>query len=147
MPGRQSAKVKATLTEVESQPRLCWHGTTRGDRVFTGTPEGSSSIHGRTAPCCSPCVEEIIGRFFPMFWAEMWSAVQHHDNLSAGLKSAASDVCPVWYATVRIRGPFGYDEFFRGFRRLARRASLRFAADRESAGPAFRRARSCARKD
>jgi len=89
MPRRPSAKVKATITELDPERRFCWHGNIGGDRFFAGPrafeiapqPDGSVLVTH---------VETVTGLFFPVFSAIMGSAIQeHHDNLNAALKDRA----------------------------------------------------------
>lgn len=89
MPGRPSAKVKATLTEVEPGRRLCWHGSIAGDRFFSGSrqfdiegqPDGTTRVTH---------VEDVSGAFFPVFRLLMGSAIdKHHTGLNAALKDRA----------------------------------------------------------
>ena len=89
MPGRPSAKVRATVTEVEPERRLCWHGTMGGKRIFAGTrtfelePQPNGTV-------LFTHVEEVTGVLFPLFRALMGPAVQrHHDNLGAALTRRA----------------------------------------------------------
>jgi hypothetical protein len=85
MPGRPSAKVKATLTEVEPGRRLCWHGNVGADWVFSGTrqfvldPQADGTV-------LVAYVEDVRGVLFPVFSAVMGPAIQqHHDNLNDAL--------------------------------------------------------------
>ena len=91
MPRRPSAKVKATITELDPERRFSWHGTIGGDRFFSGTrefeidpqPDGTVVTH----------IETVTGLFFPVFRAIMGSAIQeHHDNLNAALKDRAESL-------------------------------------------------------
>lgn len=89
MPGRPSAKVKATLTEVVPERRLCWHGNVGGDRVFAGTrkfeidPQPNGTV-------LFTHVEDVSGLLFPLFRALMGPGIQlHHNNLNAALKQRA----------------------------------------------------------
>ena len=94
MPGRPSAKVKATLTEVVPERRLCWHGAVGGDRVFAGTrtfeidpqPDGTVLVTH---------IEDVTGLLYPIFRLVMGSAIQeHHDNLNTALKDRAENMVP-----------------------------------------------------
>jgi hypothetical protein len=89
MPGRPSAKVKATITELVPDRRFSWHGNIGGDRFFSGTrefeideqPDGTVQVTH---------VETVTGLLFPVFRAVMGSAIQkHHDNLNAALTARA----------------------------------------------------------
>jgi hypothetical protein len=89
MPGRPSAKVMATLTEVEPLSRLCWHGNVGADWLFSGTreftlePQPDGTVHVTH-------VEDVRGLLFPVFRAVMGSAIQHHhDGLNEALKRRA----------------------------------------------------------
>ena len=89
MPGRPSAKVKATLTEVVPERRLCWHGNVGGDRVFAGTREFEIDPQPDGTVLFTH-VEDVSGLLFPVFRALMGSAIQlHHDNLNNALKQRA----------------------------------------------------------
>ena len=92
MPRRPSAKVKATITELDPERRFRWHGNIGGDRLFAGTrqfdidpqPDGSVLVTH---------VETVTGLLFPVFRAVMGSAIQeHHDNLSTALKDRAENM-------------------------------------------------------
>jgi hypothetical protein len=89
MPGRPSAKVKATLTEVEPGRRLCWHGNVGGDWLFAGTREFNLD----PAPDGSVLVthaEIVTGLLVPLFRAVMGPAIQqHHDGLNEALNRRA----------------------------------------------------------
>ena len=90
MPGRPSAKVKATLTEVEPQRRLCWHGTIGGDWLFAGTREFDIDPQPDGTVLVTH-VETVTGALFPVFRAVMGGAIQqHHDNLNAALTERAA---------------------------------------------------------
>ena len=89
MPGRPSANVKATVTELQPGRRLVWHGNVGGDRIFRGTrtfdlapqPDGTVLVTH---------IEDVGGLLFPVFKAVMGSAIQaHHDNLNQALKDRA----------------------------------------------------------
>lgn len=91
MPGRPSAKVSATLTEVEPGRRLCWHGNVGGDWFFAGTrefviePEPDGTVRFTH-------VEDVSGLLFPVFRLIMGPAIKkHHDGLSAALKARAEN--------------------------------------------------------
>ena len=89
MPGRPSAKVKATLTEVVPERRLCWHGNVRGDRVFAGTREFVVDPQPDGTVLFTH-VEDVTGVLFPVFRAVMGPAIQqHHENLNEALKRRA----------------------------------------------------------
>ena len=89
MPGRPSAKVKATLTEVVPERRLYWHGNVVGDRVFAGTREFEIDPQPDGTVLFTH-VEDVSGLLFPVFRALMGSAIQlHHDNLNNALKQRA----------------------------------------------------------
>ncbi len=92
MPGRPSAKVKATLTEVEPGRRLCWHGNVGADWVFAGTrqfvldPQADGTV-------LVTHVENVRGVLFPVFSAVMGPAIQqHHDNLNEALTRRGESV-------------------------------------------------------
>ena len=89
MPGRPSAKVKARLTEVVPERRLCWHGNVGADWLFSGTrtfdldpqPDGTVLVTH---------VEDVRGLLVPLFRTVMGPAIQqHHDNLNEALKRCA----------------------------------------------------------
>lgn len=89
MPGRPSAKVNATLTEVVPERRLYWHGNVVGDRVFAGTREFEIDPQPDGTVLFTH-VEDVSGLLFPVFRALMGSAIQlHHDNLNNALKQRA----------------------------------------------------------
>jgi hypothetical protein len=89
MPGRPSAKVKARLTEVVPERRLCWHGNVGGDRVFAGTREFDIDPQPDGTVLFTH-VEDVTGLLFPVFRAVMGQAIQeHHDNLNEALKRRA----------------------------------------------------------
>ena len=89
MPGRPSAKVKATLTELVPERRLCWHGNVGGDRVFAGTREFDITPQADGTVLFTH-VEDVSGMLFPVFRAAMGPAIQqHHDNLDTALKQRA----------------------------------------------------------
>jgi hypothetical protein len=92
MPRRPSAKVKATITELDPGRRFSWHGNIGVDRFFAGTrefeidpqPDGSVLVTH---------VETVPGLIFPVFRAVMGSAIQeHHDNLNTALKDRAENL-------------------------------------------------------
>ena len=92
MPHRPSAKVKATITELDPERRFSWHGNVGGDRFVAGTrefeidpqPDGTVQVTH---------VETVTGLLFPVFRAIMGSAIQeHHDNLNTALKSRAENM-------------------------------------------------------
>jgi len=89
MPGRPSANVKATVTDLQPGRRFAWHGNVGGDRIFQGTrsfdlepqPDGTALVTH---------IEDVGGLLFPVFKALMGSAIQaHHDNLNKALKNRA----------------------------------------------------------
>ena len=89
MPGRPSAKVKATLTEVVPGRRLCWHGNVGANWLFSGTrtfeldPQSDGTV-------LVTHIEDVRGVLFPVFRAAMGPAIQqHHDNLNEALKRRA----------------------------------------------------------
>jgi hypothetical protein len=89
MPGRPSARVKAKLTELVPERRLCWHGNVGGDRIFAGTREFDIAPQPDGTVLLTH-VEDVSGLLFPVFRAVMGSAIQqHHDNLNAALKERA----------------------------------------------------------
>ena len=92
MPRRPSAKVKATITQLEPERRFGRHGNIGGDRFFSGTrefeiePQPDGTVHVTHA-------ETVTGLFFPVFRAVMGSAIQeHHDNLNTALKDRAENM-------------------------------------------------------
>jgi hypothetical protein len=86
MPGRPSAKVTATLTEVVPERRLCWHGSVGGDRVFAGTREFQLDPQPDGTVLFTH-VEDVSGLLFPLLRALMRPAIQlHHDDVNAALK-------------------------------------------------------------
>ena len=89
MPGRPSVNVKAQLTEVVPERRLCWHGSVGGDRLFAGTRE--FVIEPRPdGTVLFTHVEDVSGLLFPVFHVVMGGAIQrHHDDLNAALKDRA----------------------------------------------------------
>lgn len=89
MPGRPPAKVKAKLTEVVPERRLCWHGNVGGDRLFAGTREFVIDPQPDDTVLFTH-VEDVTGLLFPAFRAVMGGAIQrHHDNLDVALKDRA----------------------------------------------------------
>lgn len=89
MPRRPSAKVKATLTDLEPQRRFRWHGNVGGDRFFAGTrelvleaqPDGSTWVTH---------TETVTGLLFPVFRLMMGGAIQeHHDGFNSSLRERA----------------------------------------------------------
>ena len=89
MPGRPSATVKATLTEIMPERRLVWDGTVGPRWLFAGHREfliepaadGTASVTH---------VEEVSGLLLPLFRLVMGSAIQrHHDGLNDALKERA----------------------------------------------------------
>ena len=89
MPGRPSAKVRATVTEVMPGRRLGWHGNVVADRVFAGT-RGFDIDPQPDGGVLFTRVEDVRGLLFPVFRAVMGPASQlHHDNLDAALKQRA----------------------------------------------------------
>lgn len=94
MPGRPSAKVKATLTEVVPARRLCWHGNVGGDWLFAGTREFDLDPQPR-GPMLFTHVEDVTGLLFPVCRAVMGPAIQqHHENLNEALKRRAEGQAP-----------------------------------------------------
>jgi hypothetical protein len=89
MPGRPSAKVKATLTDVVPARLLRWHGNVGGDWLFSGTR--TFELHPQPdGTVLMTHVEDVRGLLFPVFRALMGSAIQHHhDNLNEALKQRA----------------------------------------------------------
>jgi len=92
MPGRPSASVKATLTDLESKKVFRWHGNVGGDRLFAGTrellldeqPDGSTWVTH---------VETVTGLFYPVFRLMMGGAIQkHHENFNSSLRARAESV-------------------------------------------------------
>jgi hypothetical protein len=89
MPRRPSAKVKATITELDPERRFSWHGTVGGDRFFAGTREFEIDPQSDGTVQVTH-VETVTGLFYPVFRAIMGSAIQeHHDNLNLALKDRA----------------------------------------------------------
>jgi hypothetical protein len=89
MPRRPSAKVKATITELDPERRFSWHGNIGGDRFFAGDREFEIDPQPDGTVLVTH-VETVTGLFFPVFHAIMGSAIQeHHDNLNATLKNRA----------------------------------------------------------
>ena len=89
MPGRPSAKVKAQVTELVPERRLCWHGNIGNDRVFAGTREFDLAPQPDGTVLVTH-VEDVRGLLFPVFRAVMGPAIQqHHDNLTTALKERA----------------------------------------------------------
>lgn len=89
MPGRPSAKVKATLTVVVPGRRLCWHGNVGGDRLFAGTREFELDPQPDGTVLFTH-VEDVSGLLFPVFRAVMGPAIQqHHDGFDDALKKRA----------------------------------------------------------
>ncbi len=94
MPGRPSAKVKATLTEVVPERRLCWHGNVGGDWLFAGTREFVLDSQPDGAVLLTH-VEVVTGLLFPVFRAVMGPAIQqHHEDLNEALKQRAEGQAP-----------------------------------------------------
>ena len=94
MPRRPSAKVKATITELDPERRFSWHGNIGGDRFFAGTREFEIDPQPDGTVLVTH-VETVTGLFFPVFRAIMGSAIQeHHDNLNAALKDRAESTEP-----------------------------------------------------
>lgn len=89
MPGRPSAKVKAKLTELVPERRLCWHGNVGGDWLFAGTREFELDPQPDGTVLFTH-VEDVTGLLFPVFRAVMGPAIQqHHENLNDALKRRA----------------------------------------------------------
>lgn len=89
MPGRPSAKVKATLTEVVPERRLIWDGSVGPKWLFAGHREFLIDPQpGGTVDLTH--VEDVSGVLFPVFRVAMGSAIQrHHDGLNDALKARA----------------------------------------------------------
>ena len=89
MPGRPSAKVKATLTEIVPEHRLVWDGTVGPRWLFAGHREFLiESAADATASVTH--IEEVSGLLFPLFRLIMGSAIQrHHDGLNDQLRQRA----------------------------------------------------------
>lgn len=92
MPGRPSASVKATLTEVVPERRLVWDGTLgakvlfAGHREFLIEPQPDETV-------LFTHVEDVSGVLFPLFRAFMGGAIQsHHQNLNTALKARAEEL-------------------------------------------------------
>lgn len=92
MPGRPSAKVTATLTDLEPERLFRWHGNVAGDWFFNGTrevqldeqPDGSVQVTH---------TETVTGLFFPAFRLLMGGAIkEHHENFNASLRDRAESV-------------------------------------------------------
>jgi hypothetical protein len=92
MPGRPSANVTATLTDLEPKRLFRWHGNIASDRFFSGTrevaldeqPDGSTRVTH---------VETVTGLFYPVFRLMMGGAIQkHHENFNASLRDRAESV-------------------------------------------------------
>ena len=89
MPRRPSAKVKAEITELIPERRICWHGNIGGDRLFAGNREFEIDPQPDGTVLVTH-VETVTGLLFPVFRAVMGSAIQeHHDNLNSALKERA----------------------------------------------------------
>lgn len=89
MPGRPSAKVKATLVEVVPERRLIWEGKIGARWFFAGRreflidpqPDGTAEVTH---------VEDVGGAFFPVFSLLMGGAIQgHHEGLNDALRRRA----------------------------------------------------------
>ena len=92
MPRRPSAKVKATITELDPERRVSWHGNVGGDRFFAGTREFEIDPQPDGTVLVTH-VETVTGLFFPVFRAIMGRAIQeHHDNLNTALKDRAENM-------------------------------------------------------
>jgi hypothetical protein len=92
MPGRPSAKVRAGLTELVPDRRLCWHGNVGGDWLFAGTRE----FHMDPEPDGTVLfthVEDVAGLLFPVFRAVMGPAIHKH-HLNEALKRRAEGQAP-----------------------------------------------------
>ena len=92
MPGRPSANVTATLTDLDTKKHFRWHGNVAGDRFFAGTrevllderPDGSTWVTH---------VETVTGLFYPVFRLLMGGAIQkHHENFNSSLRDRAESV-------------------------------------------------------
>jgi len=89
MPGRPSAKVHATLTELTPHRRLSWHGNVGSDRIFAGTREFEIDAQPDETVLVTH-VETVTGLLFPLFKLLMGPAIQaHHDNLNRALAQRA----------------------------------------------------------
>lgn len=89
MPGRPSAKVHATLTELTPGRRLSWHGNVGGDWLFAGTREFDLETQPDETVLVTH-VETVTGLLFPAFKLMMGPAIQaHHDNLNRALAQRA----------------------------------------------------------
>jgi hypothetical protein len=89
MPGRPSAKVKATLREVQPGTRLAWHGNVGADWLFSGTREFTIEPQGAGAVQVTH-IEDVRGALFPLFRAAMGGAIQkHHEGFNVALKKRA----------------------------------------------------------
>ncbi len=89
MPGRPSAKVKAKLSELVPERRLCWHGNVGGDWLFAGTREFQIDPAPGGAVLFTH-VEDVAGLLFPVFRAVMGPAIQqHHECLNEALRRRA----------------------------------------------------------
>jgi len=92
MPHRPSAKVKAEITELDSERRFSWHGNIGGDRLFSGTREFEIDAQPDGTVLVTH-VETVTGLLFPVFRAVMGSAIkEHHDNLNAALRDRAENI-------------------------------------------------------
>lgn len=89
MPGRPSAKVKATLTDLVPGTHLRWHGNVAGDWFFAGTREFRIEPQ-QDGTSLVTHVEDVSGVFFPVFRVLMGSAIQkHHDGFNTSLTERA----------------------------------------------------------
>ncbi len=86
MPGKPSAKVKATLTEVVPGERLVWDGKVGAERLFSGhrefliEPQADGTV-------LFTHVEDVRGLLFPVFRWFMGGAIRHHhENLNDAIK-------------------------------------------------------------
>ncbi len=89
MPGRPSAKVRATLTEVEPGRRLSWEGNVAADWFFFGRREFDLAAQPDGTVHVTH-VEDVRGMFFPVFRLLMGSAIdKHHEGLNVALRQRA----------------------------------------------------------
>lgn len=89
MPGRPSPKVKAKLTEVVPESRLCWRGNAGADWLFRGDREFSFDPQPDGTTLVTH-VEDVRGLLFPAFRAFMGGAIQRgHDAFNTALKERA----------------------------------------------------------
>jgi hypothetical protein len=85
MPGRPTAKVHATLTELTPARRLSWHGNIGSDRLFAGNREFDIDPQPDGTVLLTH-VETVTGLLYPLFRLLMGPSIQaHHDNLNRAL--------------------------------------------------------------